>query len=145
MQPLKVETQLEIPLAAERVFAAATDPKEVRNYFFSEASGPLESGCNVIWTFEDAGVSGEVYCISRDDNSEIKFTWGEKNEQTVVTMTFNPTGENDTTVHITEEFFEPNEAGIKRLREQTQGWMHFLLCLKAYLLFNVDLRRGVKL
>ena len=35
-----------------------------------------------------------------------------------------------------------NEAGIKQLMGQTEGWANFLACLKAYLEYGINLRKG---
>ena len=53
------------------------------------------------------------------------------------------TGENDSTVlTITEKSREPDEAGIKWLKSNTEGWANFLACLKAYLEYGINLRKG---
>lgn len=42
---------------------------------------------------------------------------------------------------VREGAWEGDEAGIKRYGQQMQGWVNMLLCLKALLLFGIDLRR----
>ncbi len=49
---------------------------------------------------------------------------------------------NSTLVTVTEKEMENNEAGIKWLKGNTEGWANFLACLKAYLEFGINLRKG---
>ena len=35
-----------------------------------------------------------------------------------------------------------NEAGIKWLKGNTEGWANFLACLKAWLEYGIHLRKG---
>ena len=37
---------------------------------------------------------------------------------------------------------ENNEAGLKWLSGNSFGWSNFLSCLKAYLEYNINLRKG---
>jgi hypothetical protein len=47
-----------------------------------------------------------------------------------------------TLVTITEKSRENNESGIKWLKGNTEGWANFLACLKAYLEYGINLRKG---
>ncbi len=52
-------------------------------------------------------------------------------------------GENDSTiVKVIEHEMNDDEAGIKQLMGQTEGWANFLACLKAYLEYGINLRKG---
>jgi len=35
-----------------------------------------------------------------------------------------------------------DEAGIKWLKSNTEGWANFLACLKAFLEYGINLRKG---
>jgi hypothetical protein len=51
--------------------------------------------------------------------------------------------ENDSTlVQIIETGGENNEQGILWLKQNTEGWANFLACLKAWLEYGVNLRKG---
>jgi uncharacterized protein YndB with AHSA1/START domain len=39
-------------------------------------------------------------------------------------------------------YFIANEEGIKWLKCNTEGWANFLACLKAYLEYGINLRKG---
>ncbi len=43
---------------------------------------------------------------------------------------------------ITERSRANDEEGIKWLKENTAGWANFLACLKAYLEYEINLRKG---
>jgi uncharacterized protein YndB with AHSA1/START domain len=45
-------------------------------------------------------------------------------------------------VAITEKSREHDEAGIKWLAGNSAGWANFLACLKAYLEYGINLRKG---
>jgi hypothetical protein len=47
-----------------------------------------------------------------------------------------------TFVTVTEKNRDHNEAGIKWLKQNTEGWANFLACLKAYLEYGINLRKG---
>jgi hypothetical protein len=49
---------------------------------------------------------------------------------------------NSTLVTVTEKSMENNEAGIKWLKGNSGGWANFLACLKAYLEYGINLRKG---
>ena len=49
---------------------------------------------------------------------------------------------NKTLVTITEKGRENDEAGINWLKGNTEGWANFLACLKAYLEYGINLRKG---
>jgi hypothetical protein len=57
-------------------------------------------------------------------------------------MTLTPVGGNDTLVNITEKSRDNDESGINWLRQNTEGWANFLACLKAYLEYGINLRKG---
>jgi hypothetical protein len=45
-------------------------------------------------------------------------------------------------VRITEKSRPCDEAGLKWLQGNTAGWANFLACLKAYLEYGINLRKG---
>ena len=57
-------------------------------------------------------------------------------------MTLTQRANNSTLVSITEKSRENDEAGIKWLMGNTEGWANFLACLKAYLEYGINLRKG---
>ena len=57
-------------------------------------------------------------------------------------MTLTPIDDDATLVTITEKSKNNDEAGIKWLMGNTAGWANFLACLKAYLEYGFNLRKG---
>ena len=48
----------------------------------------------------------------------------------------------NTVVTVTEKSLPNDEAGIKWLKGNTEGWANFLACLKAYIEYGINLRKG---
>jgi len=57
-------------------------------------------------------------------------------------MTLTPVEGDATVVTITEKSRDNDEAGIQWLVRNTGGWASFLACLKAYLEYGINLRKG---
>ncbi len=45
-------------------------------------------------------------------------------------------------VKVEEGEMDDTEKGINTLIQQTEGWANFLACLKAYLDYGINLRKG---
>ena len=72
----------------------------------------------------------------------ISYYWDEGDKELLVEMSLSPAEGNATVVTITEKGMDNNEAGIKWLKSNTEGWANFLACLKAYLEYGINLRKG---
>ena len=73
----------------------------------------------------------------------ISFIWdGEGGKELLVEITLTVKGAQDTLVNVTEKEMENSDAGIKWLKSNTEGWANFLACLKAYLEYGINLRKG---
>jgi hypothetical protein len=57
-------------------------------------------------------------------------------------MTLTGRDDGSTVVTITEKSRNNDEAGIKWLTGNTAGWANFLACLKAFLEYGINLRKG---
>ena len=57
-------------------------------------------------------------------------------------VTLTVADKHSTLVTVTEKSRENDEAGIKWLQGNTEGWANFLACLKAYLEYGINLRKG---
>lgn len=66
--------------------------------------------------------------------------WSASGIETLVTIVLHPVDRSTTSVHISESGWESDEEGIKRFGEQTQGWVHMITCMKAFLEYGVNLR-----
>lgn len=59
-----------------------------------------------------------------------------------VELSLTVAGSGSTLVKIKEGEMENSEAGIKWLVGNTGGWTNFLACLKAWLEYGINLRKG---
>ena len=57
-------------------------------------------------------------------------------------MNLTPVNSDVSIVTITEKYKNNNEAGINWLMRNTEGWANFLACLKAYIEYRINLRKG---
>jgi len=57
-------------------------------------------------------------------------------------MTLTVREDNSTLVSISEKAMDNNEEGLKWLSGNSFGWSNFLACLKAYLEYDINLRKG---
>ncbi|WP_061223006.1 SRPBCC domain-containing protein [Leptospira weilii] len=156
-----IQTKIQKPL--EVVFQAVYDPKHLSGYFTTGgASGPLVAGSKVIWKFadfpsterEDEGVVVNV--VEVIPNSKIILEWdahegsyeGENELLTVggyktkTEMIFESLDQNNTLVKITESGWKVSQAALDGSYMNCQGWMNMSCCLKAYLEYGINLRKG---
>src|SRR2546422_11762372 len=57
-------------------------------------------------------------------------------------MSFEPLKSNETLVKIVEGKWRSTEGGLQGSYGNCQGWTHMGLCLKAYLEYGINLRKG---
>ena len=81
-----------------------------------------------------------TYKIEKD--KYISYFWEADGIELLVEMTLTPKENDSTLVTITEKSRHNDEAGIKWLMGNSFGWSNFLSCLKAYLEYGINLRKG---
>lgn len=142
-KPLQIKVGLRLAKPAADVFEAIADPAHMTHYFISKSSGRMEEGKTVEWGFPETNVAFPVFVKKVQPYRLIAFTWGDADGgETDVEMQLNAAGENITFLVITEGRKEANEKGIQWLKSNTEGWANFLACLKAYLEYGINLRKG---
>ncbi|HVK96932.1 MAG TPA: SRPBCC family protein [Flavisolibacter sp.] len=140
---LQINAALKIQKRPKEVFEAIVDPEKMSNYFISESSGRMEEGKKLIWKFPELDMEFPVHVKKIDENKFISFSWDDFDGTiTDVVIELKPMDEGETFVSITEGSRENNEAGIGWLMRNTEGWANFLACLKAYLEYGINLRKG---
>ena len=140
---LTVKAALQIGKPAEQVFEAIINPEKMKNYFISESSGFMEEGKTIIWRFPefDMDIPVRVGKITKD--KFISFYWnGSDNQELLVEISLETQANNSTVVRIIEGNMEISDTGITWLISNTEGWAGFLACLKAYLEYGINLRKG---
>jgi uncharacterized protein YndB with AHSA1/START domain len=142
MKDLEIKTALQILKPANEVFEAIVNPAKMSNYFISKSSGRMEEGKKLIWQFPEfeSDFPIRVHKIKKD--KYISYYWSFDDSELLVEITLTSIDRNFTLVTVTEKSMENNEAGINWLKGNTEGWANFLACLKAYLEYGINLRRG---
>lgn len=143
MKQLKINTAIQISKPVNEVFEAVLDPVKMSNYFIAEGSGRMEEGETLKWKFPEFPEKAEIWVVEVTPNEYVSFQWeGAKGEKLLVEITFLAMPGDTTLVKVTEEGMPANEAGIKWLARNTEGWANFLASLKAYLEHGINLRKG---
>ena len=141
-ETLEIKTSLVIQKPLHEVFEAIVDPGKMSGYFISKSSGRMEEGKNLVWRFPEWDMDVPVRVGRIEKNRYISYYWNDfDGKELLVEMTLTPK-ENGTFVVVTEKSRDNDEAGIKWLKGNTEGWANFLACLKAYLEYSINLRKG---
>ena len=136
---LTAKASLQIQKPVEEVFEAVVDPQKITGYFITESSGRMEAGKELQWEFGDFPGKFPVKVLEVKIDRLVSFVW---DEDTVVNISFEGQRDGTTVVHITEGEKELSEGNLSWLIGNTFGWGNFLDCLKAYLEYGINLRRG---
>lgn len=139
---LEIKTAIQIQKPVEVVFEGIIDPEKMKNYFISKSSGRMEEGKQIFWKFPEFDEEFPIRVGKVESNFYISYYWETDGKELFVEMSLSPTDSNSTLVIITEKSMGNNEAGIKWLKGNTEGWANFLACLKAYLEYGINLRKG---
>ena len=140
---LEINTALQIAKPVHEVFEAIVDPAKMSNYFISKSTGRMEEGETIMWGFPEFEMEFPVRVAKVEQDKYISYYWdGENGEELLVEIILTPAASNATLVTVTEKSMKNNEAGIKWLKGNTAGWANFLVCLKGYLEYGINLRKG---
>jgi uncharacterized protein YndB with AHSA1/START domain len=142
---LKFRIQTKIQKPIEQVFDAVYNPKKITQYFATEsASGPLDEGAKVIWRFADYPGDAPLSVTKMIPNKLIEFEWEamEGGYKTHVQLQFESLGPEETLVSISEGKWKENQRGLDSSYGNCYGWMQMSCCLKAYLEYGINLRKG---
>ena len=139
---LEIKVALKILKPANTVFEAIIDPEEMSNYFISKSSGRMIEGEQVWWKFPEFEEEFPISVGKIEQDRYISYRWEVDGEELLVEMTLTPVEGDATVVTITEKSMDNDEAGIQWLVRNTGGWANFLACLKAYLEYGINLRKG---
>lgn len=141
---LQAEAAIQISKPAAEVFEAIVNPEKMAGYFIEQGSGRLEEGKEVIWRFPEFDIDCPVKVAKVTTNRYVSYYWeGARDNQLLVEINLEPIKDDSfTVVRITEKGMDNNEEGINWLKGNTEGWANFLACLKAYLEYSINLRKG---
>ena len=133
----KATIQIQKPI--EEVFEGIVNPEKMTNYFISESNGRMETGKELIWKFPEFPIEVPVKDIKIEINRSVSFVW---DPETVVTIVLEEQTDKSTVVKVTEGEKKYNEDNLKWALGNTEGWANFLACMKAYLEYGIQLRKG---
>ena len=142
MEKLEIKCAMQIQKPIHEVFDAIIIPEKMSNYFISQSTGIMEEGKNLIWKFPEFDFECPVKVQKVEKDKYISFYWDNSGFELLVEITLSEKENNSTLVSISEKSMENNEAGLKWLSGNSFGWSNFLACLKAYLEYNINLRKG---
>ncbi|MDX1651560.1 MAG: SRPBCC domain-containing protein [Brumimicrobium sp.] len=142
MKVLEIKTALQIQKNPKTVYEAIIEPAHMVNYFISKSSGRMEAGKELVWNFPEFSLDVALKVVKTQPYKLISYFWIVEGEKHLVEISLIPEENDSTLVHITENGRANDDAGIKWLVENTAGWANFLACLKAYLEYGINLRKG---
>lgn len=141
-QLLEIKTAIQIQKPATEVFEAIIDPAKMSNYFISKGSGRMEDGKQIFWSFPEFDLEFPIRIGKTEMDKYISFYWEMDGVDLLVEITLTSRADKSTLVSITEKSRNLDESGIKWLKGNTEGWANFLACLKAWLEYGINLRKG---
>lgn len=136
---LIAKATLQIQKSASEVFEGIVNPEKMTNYFISESSGRMETGKELTWKFPEFPDENTVWKIETETDRLVSFVW---DKETVVRIALEPQADGSTVVKVTEDGKEYNEKNLTWVIGNTEGWANFLACMKAYLEYGIQLRKG---
>ncbi len=140
---LEVKAAIQVGKSVPEVFETIVNPEKMKNYFISKSTGRMEEGKTVVWNFPEFEFDAPVRVGKIEKDRYISFYWeGAAGKELLVEITLASQPNGSTVVRITEKSMENNEAGIAWLIGNTEGWANFLACMKAYLEYGINLRKG---
>jgi|APLow6443716910_1056828.scaffolds.fasta_scaffold27897_2 uncharacterized protein YndB with AHSA1/START domain len=142
MKKLEIKTAIQILKPAGEVFEAIVNPDHMSHYFIAGATGRMESGREIFWSFPEFDFEFPVQVEKTEQGKYVSFFWESDGERLLVEITLEEIDGNSTLVTVTEKDRDADDAGIAWLQGNTAGWANFLACLKAYLEYGINLRKG---
>lgn len=140
-EKLKIKVGIQIGKSASEIFEAIVNPEKMANYFIERSSGTMEEGKVLTWKFPEFDVLSEIKVGKVEKDKYVSFYWEIGKKQLFVEINLEAK-KDATVVRVTEKEMENDEAGIKWLKGNTEGWANFLACMKAYLEYGINLRKG---
>ena len=143
MKELEIKAGIQIAKPADEVYEAIVNPQKMVNYFIASSTGHLMEGTSVNWTFPEFEGDVLIEVTRVVPNELVSFTWeGAKGKKLKVKISLHGMPDQSTVVKVTEGKMEADDAGITWYGGNTEGWANFLACMKAYLEYGINLRKG---
>src|SRR5690606_30436548 len=139
---LTAKATIQILKPVAEVFEAIVSPDKMSNYFIAHSTGRLAAGERVHWKFPEFDEEFPVMGKEIRSHEYISFDWSGGVEGMLVEITLEPSGNDTTIVRVIEQQMKNDDEGIQKAIGQSEGWANFLACLKAYLEYGINLRKG---
>tara|TARA_R110002051_G_scaffold325679_1_gene430144 strand:+ start:3681 stop:4121 length:441 start_codon:yes stop_codon:yes gene_type:complete len=130
---------IQIQKPVQEVYEGIINPEKMTQYFISESSGKMETGKELIWKFPEFDDRFPITEVLIETNQLISFVW---DPETVVRITLEKLEDNSTIVRVYEGKKDLTDDNLKWALENSGGWANFLACMKAYLEYVIQLRKG---
>lgn len=141
-EKLKIKAALQIQKPVHLVFDAIINPVTMSYYFISKSTGIMKEGSELIWNFPEFDVDCPIRVAKIIKDAYISFYWLIDGKELFVEIALTERENNSTLVSITEKGMDNDEKGLKWLSANAFGWGNFLTCLKGYLEYRINLRKG---
>ena len=132
---------IQVQKSAEEVFEAIVNPEQMKHYFAC-GSAMLVAGETVEWWFPEFPDHFPVKAGVIEPHRYISFDWSGGERDMLVEIRLDAQPDGSTVLHVEEHQMEFSLEGVQTALRQTGGWANFLACLKAYLEYGIELRRG---
>lgn len=139
---LQISAGIQIQKSIQEVFEAIVNPNHMCHYFIGRSSGKMEEGKDIIWGFPEMEEDVDIKVGKIVENKYVSFEWKIGDLFLLVEIQLTERSDGSTIVKISEKEMENDEKGIAWLKGNTEGWANFLACLKAYLEYGINLRKG---
>jgi uncharacterized protein YndB with AHSA1/START domain len=139
----QIITKMKIMKPANEVFEAIVDPDQMSNFWFSSGTGRVEQGRTITWRYDEYNAEGTIHVIEVEENKKIVFSWGEGQQETVVSITLIESEDLSTTVEVNESGLKEDDPElVNKMIGQKEGWVYMLTCLKGYMENGVSTLRA---
>jgi uncharacterized protein YndB with AHSA1/START domain len=143
VRTLEIKTQINVQRPISEVFEAIVNPDKLSVYFIGSSTGRMEEGKTLTWTFPEFDAKFAIRVDKIQKDKYISYYWDDSDgTKTLVEMNLTRKSDSNTHVEVLEKSRENDEAGLKWLKGNTEGWTNFLCCLRAYLEYGINLRKG---
>lgn len=136
---LIAQSTIQIQKSIEEVFDGIVNPDKMKHYFISESSGKMEKGSKLQWKFPEFSEYFPIDVVEVIENQLISFVW---DPETLVQIKLTSLQDGSTLVNVEENDKILNDQNLKWALGNTGGWANFLACMKAYLEYGIELRKG---
>ena len=132
---------------ATDVFNAVVSGEKLTRYFANATSGDLVEGQKVQWRWNEWGdfpvvvkkiVRNELIELSLNSNDWHKTENAGYDVQII--FKFETLSSGETMLSVSEHGWQTDAEGLVASHQNCAGWMHMLMCLKAYTEHNIDMR-----